>query len=90
MSYVLHDKNGYVCDLASATACLRFINWLKRNSSKTSRDFIRDGLSSHPRILANDIAHQLKNDPPAPHLKTLAEEYIKGLRRARGYAMLTQ
>jgi hypothetical protein len=90
MSFVLHDKNGYICELASATACLLFFEWLgNHQGSGTVSLFLKEGTTAHPRKLANEIADLLKDDPPTTHVQALAEEYIKGLRRARGYAMLT-
>jgi len=91
MSFVLHDKNGYLCDLASATTCLGFTQWLKKyNISNIASDFIKDGYTPHPRRLAGEITRLLSVNPPETHVKELADAYIKGLRRAQGFAMLTQ
>jgi hypothetical protein len=91
MSYVIHDRRGYLCDLASATACSGVMNWLDGNEhSPLITEFLVKGRTTHPRKLAGEMEQLLLAHPPNVDIADVAKAMARAFRRARGYAEITQ
>jgi hypothetical protein len=91
MSYVVHDRRGYLCDLASAYACSGVMNWLDGiEHSPLVTEFLVKGKTLHPRKLAGKIEQLLLANPPNADVTDVAKAMARAFRRARGYAELTQ
>jgi hypothetical protein len=55
MSYVIHDRKGYLCDLASAYACSGVMNWLAGiEHSPLVTEFLVKGRARVERFLEPD------------------------------------
>lgn len=64
MSYVIHDRRGYLCDLAGGYACSGVMNWLEGiEQSPLVTEFLVTRRTSHPRKLACEIARLLLAHP---------------------------
>ena len=92
MGYVLHDRHGYVCDLASAYGCSKLIAWLAGvPHGPASSGFVADLWTTHPRKLAAELDTLLVSRPPTdPDVAEVARALVAGLRRSRGCAELVQ
>lgn len=90
MGYVIHDRRGYLCDLASATACSGVMNWLEGGHSPLVTEFLVKGRTTHPRKLAAEIELLLLSHPPNADVSDVAKAMARAFRRARGYAELRQ
>ena len=87
MSYVLHDRRGYLCDLASANACSAVMNWLDGiECSPLVTGFLVKRRTLHPRKLAGEIEWLLLAHPPNADVTDVAKAMAMALRRARAYA----
>jgi hypothetical protein len=91
MSYVIHDRRGYLCDLASAYACSGVMNWLDGiEHSPLVTEFLVKERTTHPRKLAGEIERLLVSHPPNADVTDVAKAMDRAFRRARGYAELRQ
>ena len=91
VSYVIHDRRGYLCDLASANACLGVMTWLDGiEHSPLLTEFLVKGRTDHPRRLAGEIEDLLLTHPPNADVTDVAKAMARAFRRARGYAELRQ
>jgi hypothetical protein len=81
MSYVIHDRRGYLCDLASATACSGVMNWLDGvEHSPLATEFLVKGRTTHPRKLAGEIERLLLSHPPNADVSRVAKPIHFSLR----------
>jgi hypothetical protein len=91
VSYVIHDRRGYLCDLASANACAAVMNWMAGiEHSPLVTEFLVKGRTMHPRKLAGEIERLLLAHPPNAEVADVAKAMARAFRRARAYAVLTQ
>lgn len=91
MSYVIHDRRGYLCDLAGAYACSGVMNWLEGIAhSLLVTEFLVKGRTTHPRKLAGEIERLLLAHPPNADVTDVARAMVRAFRRARGFAELRQ
>ncbi len=91
MSYIIHDRRGYLCDLASAYACSGVMNWLEGvEHSPLVTEFLDKGRTTHPRKLAGEIERLLLAHPPNADVTDVAKAMARAFRRAHGYAELAQ
>ncbi|MCG3773948.1 MAG: hypothetical protein JW395_0765 [Nitrospira sp.] len=92
MGFVLHDGKGYVCDLSSARGCQAVMIWLAKEApSTTAEDFLHSCRTERPVELADEIDRLLQRHPPVDlDLTDVANALVRGLRRAHGYAVVTQ
>ena len=92
MSFILHDDQGYVCDLSSAYGCGRVRDWMiSAGPSEIAKAFWRNGLTDNPHRLATELTELLRIHPPCDtDVADLAKALARGLRHAHGEAILTQ
>ena len=67
MGWVLHDKDGYVCDLSSAQGCRDLMSWLAIEvPSPVVLKFVHECRTTHPGHVAEEVDLLLRSRPPPP------------------------